>query len=94
MTDDQYLTAWLDDEVNQGNLENVVKLIEQGANVNGRNVLGNTALMAAAYTGQLNMVRLLLVRGADRSLQGFDGKTAREMAEQIGRQEVALVLEE
>ncbi len=92
MKQSQRLIAHLDDEVNMGNLENVVRLIEQGADVNGRDLLGNTPLMAAAYTGQPDMVRLLLVRGADRSLRGFDGKTAREMAEQVGHQEVLLVL--
>ena len=86
--------AKLDDKVNQGNLENVMRLIEQGADVNGRNVLRDTPLIAAAHTGQPNMVRLLLVWGADKSLLGFDGKTARERAEQVGHREVLLVLGE
>ena len=94
MNQSERLIALLDDEVNKGNLENVVRLIERGADVDGRNVLGNTPLMAAAYTGQADMVRLLLVRGADKSLQGFDGKTAQEMAEQVGHQEVLSVLDE
>lgn len=94
MAGDSYLAARLDDEVNRGNPENVMRLIEQGADVNGRNVLENTPLMAAAYTGQADMVRLLLARGADKSLQGFDGKTAQEMAAQAGHQEVLLALGE
>lgn len=94
MEQSQRIIAHLDDEVNTGNLDNVGHLLEQGADVNGRDVLGNTPLIAAAYTGQAGMVRLLLTRGADKSLQGFDGKTARETAEQVGHQEVLSVLDE
>ena len=94
MEQSRRIIAHLNDEVNMGNLENVVRLIEQGADVNRRDVLGNTPLMAAAYTGQADMVRLLLARGADKFLQGFDGKTAREMAEQVGHQKVLSVLDE
>ena len=42
-----------------------VLLLDHGANVNGANQLGHSALMAAAESGRLEMVTLLMSRGAD-----------------------------
>ena len=71
-----------------GNLENVRRLLEAGADVNGRNVVGDTPLIAAAYTGQPAMVRLLLRFGADATLTNRDGKTAQQLAERFGHKGV------
>ena len=95
MTGDKWLTAELDDEVNMGRLENVRQLLRQGADVNGRNALGDTPLKAAAYTGQADMVRLLLESGADSTAKDFiQGKTASQWAHKLGHEGVILAFSE
>ncbi len=82
------LTAKLDDVVNMGDMEKVRRLVGQGADVNGRNILGDTPLMAAAHTGGADMVRLLLSYGADMTMKNAHGKTAYEIASTLDHQEV------
>jgi ankyrin repeat protein len=48
-----------------GHLNPANVLIEHGADVNARDSFGSSVLEAAAWTGQLQMVRFLLIRGAD-----------------------------
>jgi len=88
VTREHRLILELDDQVNMGNLENVRRLLQNGADLNSRNALGDTPLMAAAYTGQPNMVRLLLHLGADATLANRDGKTAQQLAEELSHTEV------
>ena len=94
MTDQECLLLKLQDEVNMGHLEVVQQLIEQGADVNGKDALGNTPLMAAAYTGQDDMVGILLASGADITAKGFDSKTAKDLAQELGHQKVLLIFGE
>jgi len=54
-------------------------LIDGGARVDARDSNQWTPLMAAAQKGSVDLVRLLLARGADRTLQA-KGRTARDMA--------------
>jgi ankyrin repeat protein len=49
-------------------------LLDSGAEVNGRGEGGFTALHSAAQNGDEDLARLLLERGADRSLATEDGK--------------------
>jgi ankyrin repeat protein len=88
MNDHQWLVARLDDSVNEGDLESVRYLLEQGADVNGRNVLGDTPLMAAAHVGSARMVRLLLASGADAGARNGRGETAEDIAGALGHREV------
>jgi len=95
MTGDKRLTAELDDEINMGNLENVRRLLQHGADANGRNALGDTPLKAAAYTGQADMVRLLLEFDADdTATDSIWGKTASQWAHELGHEGVIRVFEE
>jgi len=58
-------------------------LLDRGAPVNARQGDGEhgfTPLMEAAYNGQLEMVDLLVTRGADRSLRDRDGNRAADHA--------------
>lgn len=104
MTPEEYRIAELDDEVCMGHLENVQRLLEAGAAVNGRNRGGHTPLMAAPHTGQPEMVRLLLRFGADAALTNNDpafsyGETAPQLARNLAHDtgdhaEVLAVFEE
>jgi ankyrin repeat protein len=70
-------------------------LLDRGADPNTRGTLeGFTALMTAAAEGQLDVVRLLLSRGADPSVKDEDGDTAMSFALEKGHPEVAELLRE
>lgn len=76
-------------------VETVEVLLDAGAEVDTQGTLeGFTALMTAAAEGQLGVVRLLLDRGADASLQDVDGDTALSFAREKGHGEVIDLLEE
>jgi ankyrin repeat protein len=61
--------------------QNVAKLlIEHGARLDAADNRGRTALMIAAETGHLEMVNLLLLRGANRALRDKSGKSAADLA--------------
>ncbi|MGO9121088.1 MAG: ankyrin repeat domain-containing protein [Desulfomonilaceae bacterium] len=67
-------------------------LLEKGDDVNANS--GGTALMWASYEGQLDMVRLLLGRGADINAKNQKGFTALELASQKGHMKIAELLRE
>ncbi len=75
----------------------VSALARLGADLDARSRRdGTTALMDAAFYGEVELVRVLLAGGADSSLRAAGGhrvgKTALEMAEQAGKAEVAALL--
>jgi ankyrin repeat protein len=73
--------------------ETVEFLLKKGAAVNDQGKLeGFTALMTAAAEGQLDVVRVLLVYGADPKLVDVDGDTAQSFAEQNGHTAVVDLL--
>ena len=53
-------------------------LLAAGAELDGTNDFGATALHQAANNGPANSVRLLLRHGARRDIADRDGKTARD----------------
>ena len=55
---------------------------------------GDTALMSAAYFGNVEVVRVLVETGADKDLVNKDGRTALMIAISGGHFEVARLLEE
>jgi ankyrin repeat protein len=72
-------------------------LLDRGADVNGRRKDGLTALHAAGYRGLLDVIRLLLDRGADPAIVGFPGgrhagETAADMAAALGQADAAALL--
>jgi|RhiMetdeSRZDD1v2_1073273.scaffolds.fasta_scaffold134903_3 ankyrin repeat protein len=79
-------------------LQLVRMLIASGADVNGRRRDGLTALHSAAYRGHLRVIELLLKRGADPTIQGYEGsgphagQTAFDMARMQGKVEAATLL--
>jgi ankyrin repeat protein len=59
-------------------------LVEEGADVNGRQSGGYTPLMSAAENGDEDLAELLLARGADPTLEDDQGLSAVAHAEKAG----------
>lgn len=59
-----------------GALDTMVRLHQDGVNVNCRSDNNGTALMAAAFAGEVEVVRFLLTQGADVSLRTNEGRAA------------------
>ncbi|MGS5086392.1 ankyrin repeat domain-containing protein [Hydrogenophaga sp. A37] len=70
--------------VAEGDAEGVRRLLAQGADVNGRDGTGRSALMLAAQRGDAAMVKLLLEAGANAQLRDPRGRSAADLAEQAG----------
>ena len=80
-----------------GHYEAVEVLIAHGADLNHRAKYGLTALMQATINDHAEVVRLLITAGADADREGsgapgFAGKTARDLAENLGRKTIADLL--
>jgi ankyrin repeat protein len=57
----------------------ITLLIDRGARIDDQDDRGRTALMTAAELGHTAAAELLISRGANRSLQDKDGKTASDL---------------
>ncbi|MYD97594.1 MAG: ankyrin repeat domain-containing protein [Gammaproteobacteria bacterium] len=55
-------------------------LLDNGANVNGLNGDGSTALNAAAFLGQAEGAKLLIDAGVDTSIRSYEGAGAEDLA--------------
>src|ERR1044071_5426975 len=60
----------------KGDMESVSALLAAGADVNGQDVFGHTALMFAAGEGHLEIVQILLSEGAEVNASNQVGATA------------------
>jgi hypothetical protein len=67
-------------------------LLEKGADVNGKDRGGASALMEASKEGHLDVVKLLLKKGADANAKDNEGKTALVQAADRGHSKVANLL--
>lgn len=76
----------------QGQTEVVARLLKAGVDVNARYANELTALMWAAGHGQAKTVQHLLTAGADAALKDNRGKTAGDIAADIGHLGVRKVL--
>lgn len=68
-------------------------LLQAGADVNNRQVSGNTPLHTAAHIGDTATVEALLAHGADAGLRSDDGTSAADYARVGGHEELATRLE-
>ena len=63
-----------------GQAEATQWLLDNGADVNGRNGDGGTALKAAAFLGQPGVAKVLIDGGIDTSIRDWEGSSAADMA--------------
>jgi hypothetical protein len=81
------------DAARAGDMARVTKALEQGADVNAKSRYGATSLTFAADRGHVEVVKLLLERGADMNVQDtFYNMRALDMAMMNKRTEVAQIL--
>ena len=60
----------------KGNLQTVQTALANGADVNAKNIYGQTSLMIASVNGYTEIVRLLLEKGADVNAREVPGTIA------------------
>ena len=65
----------LHEAAGKGDLAEVERLLDEGADVNIKDEGGATPLHAAAFGGHRDVIRLLMARGADVNAQDNDGDT-------------------
>ena len=78
----------------QGSLDGVRLLVENGADVNRTDDLDSTAIMYAAYEGNAEVVEYLLEQGADISMYStsFDNAQALHYLEDKGQMEIVALI--
>lgn len=76
----------------RGKLDEIIALVEGGADLNAQGELGNTPLHEAVSQGRVEAVKFLLNRGALRSVKNDFGETALDVANFHGRKEIAHLL--
>ena len=84
---DPLLIARIDDAINRAALEEVRALLDLGVSPNAKDVVGDPILIGAAWVGAPDVVRLLLLRGADPTAAGLDGLNALQRIATIKEQQ-------
>jgi ankyrin repeat protein len=80
--------------VSFGRKPEVVKiLLSAGADMDVQDAIGWTPLMAAASIEKSDFVKLLLGRGANKSLKNKEGKTAADIAREYNRNDLAVYID-
>lgn len=79
---------------NTGRLEEVERLLNEGADVNAKAMNGMTPLILAAWMGHTEVVELLLRNGADVNAKTNTGSTALKLATDRGHQKIIALLRE
>ncbi|PON34778.1 Ankyrin repeat containing protein [Parasponia andersonii] len=72
----------------KGEVRTILRLLEHGAAINGRDQHGWTALHRACFKGQVEVVRALLEKGVDVDAKDEDGYTALHCAAESGHADV------
>lgn len=73
---------------NSGRLEEVKRLLNEGADINARFSNGMTPLILASWMGHTKVVELLLRKGADVSAKTNAGSTALKLATDRGHKKI------
>ena len=65
----------------EGNLAKIKQLVEAGANVNEKSIMGVTPIHTAAFFGDLNISKYLVEKGADLNAIDNRGRRACDIAQ-------------
>ena len=76
----------------EGRLEEVQRLINEGADVNAKLKDGYTALMGASWAGNLEVMKILIEKRVDVNAKNTNGLTALMFASATGNLEVVKLL--
>lgn len=76
----------------RGRMDEIVALVDGGADVNSHGELGNTPLHEAVLQGHVEAVKFLLNRGASISAKNDFGETPLDLARSRGRGDIAAIL--
>ena len=79
---------------NSGDLEEVERLLNEGADINARAMNGMTPLILASQMGHTKVVEVLLHRGADVNAKSNAGSTALMLAKERGHKKIIALLRE
>ncbi len=82
------------DFVQQGQIKEVKKLIEQGCDVDEKTDLGNCAVLSAVERNDSSILEILIKAGANVDVQDPLGRSALARAKQLGFDNVAKLIEE
>jgi ankyrin repeat protein len=77
-----------------GQLEEVERLLNEGADIDARSDNGMTPLILASWRGHTKVVELLLREGADVDATTNKGTTALRLATERGHKEIIRMLQE
>ena len=79
---------------NSGDLGELERLLNEGADINARAMNGMTPLILASWRGHTKVVEVLLRRGADVTAKSNAGSTALTLATQRGHKKIIELLRE
>lgn len=80
--------------ISKGDMDLVKKLVEYGADVNGKVQRGITPLMMAARYNNAEIAKFLLSKGAKLNTEDNSGNTALDHAKSVNAESVITVLKE
>ncbi|MEW6350719.1 MAG: ankyrin repeat domain-containing protein [Thermodesulfobacteriota bacterium] len=89
LLDEQVLAA-----ANRGDLAQVRRLLDKGADPNAKDAIGNMVLGEAAFSGNLDLVKFLIDQGSDVKAKRPDGQTVLMCAAIGGNPQVVRLLVE
>lgn len=81
-------------KTSQGYQEVAEQMVKKGADVNARDPLGWTPLLLAISVGNIDLVKLLLEKGADARIRTRKGESARDLAKKYGHEEIMALFPE
>ena len=86
------LNNWLFEASEQGDVNAIWRLLEQGADIAASNTNGETALHSAAAHNQVDAARLLIEKGADVNARTISGWSPLHSAARFGSTDVVSIL--
>ncbi len=79
--------------VSKDTYKDIIKiLINSGANINDKDIDGNTVLILCSDIGDIEMVKFLINHGADTNIKNNKGETAFSIATEKNYDDIALLL--